>query len=644
MNATGPADVTINIVKRNMTCFRLAALAMLAVTGLAVPGAPAAPVTPAMAEPAVVRYDAERYPNIYCLAGRVIAETDPALSAQARAELWRGYGVTPTFEWINAESGFTYHELTVERPSGLDLLASFLPGRDLPPRELPALVKALGEDPRVRWACPDALLLEWCDAPAISGEEELLGGMARVDDANNHADRSTGPRGVSLLAPPYKVFTGTAEEWAKLEDTPDPLPDFEYYRECAPQGTLVNWADELKDSDGFMERCRMAYGTNQAKARYDYYSAGSLPLSPVTVCVADTGVFTNHPELADRLHPSAIDANYTSYEVADAAARPGATDEITERDTDIAIGLPREAIKQRPSSHGTCVAGIIARCTDGFLGADGKNAVRLLPASVRSDKPMVIIGFKVKTPISAAIKLVACLNEHFPTGDFQPAPDDPVQNTGDVRVVSMSASVPKAHFSDAEWRLVSPLVGKAAGTIAEDLRDNDRVYLFAAGNESQPEPNRPGDEPYVLAVSATSAYDGGLAWDVPGFEGSNLGMKCVSAPGYGIITSTTYPHPNLAYLPENEFRSDLPAWSIPPRDGHVWHGQTNTFSATSSATPQVGALAALLIGQDPGRNYLTVIQLIEQSAGNRTIRAEWGEARGIVDYAAALRYDEYLDY
>ena len=64
--------------------------------------------------------------------------------------------------------------------------------------------------------------------------------------------------------------------------------------------------------------------------------------------------------------------------------------------------------------------------------------------------------------------------------------------------------------------------------------------------------------------------------------------------------------------------------------------------ATSSATPQVAALAALLYAQAPERDYATVIQLIEYSVGERRVHCDWGEARGIVDYAAALDWDDWL--
>src|SRR5690606_25799452 len=156
--------------------------------------------------------------------------------------------------------------------------------------------------------------------------------------------------------------------------------------------------------------------------------------------------------------------------------------------------------------------------------------------------------------------------------------------------------VPKSYFSDAQWRIVANLAGKAAGAVAEDLRRNDRLYLFAAGNEAQPEPNKPADMDYVLAVSAARAFDGAQAWHLPQFkEGSNVGPSCVSAPGEGIITSAIMPGPNLRYLPDDEFRVSR-NWSV-PYTGREWREHTNSFSATSSATPQVAALAALLYAQ-----------------------------------------------
>jgi hypothetical protein len=132
------------------------------------------------------------------------------------------------------------------------------------------------------------------------------------------------------------------------------------------------------------------------------------------------------------------------------------------------------------------------------------------------------------------------------------------------------------------------------------------------------------------------AFDGARAWAIPVVnEGSNLGPQCVSAPGHGIITSAIYPCPNLAYLPEDEMWPSRPRASIPARPGS-WLEQTNRFNATSAATPQISALAALLYAQDPTRKYQDVIKLIGDSTAGRKVSAPYGEARGLVDYAAAL--------
>ncbi len=561
----------------------------------------------------VVKYDAQNYPGIDCLANRVVVETATGLDTSQRAELWQQYGLAPSFEWINEKSGFTYHELEVTSWNVFDYAAAVVQGKQLYPRELSKLIPLVDEDPRVNWACPDVLALEWAEG---SGGDSY---------------------GASLLGGRYRQYDGTLIEWLAEEETQDPLPDFEFYRECAPDGTPAPWALELRANEAFMENYGMLFGTNQAQALREYEASGSPELSPVTICIADTGVMFNHPDLAGRMHPNSLDGNYRNFQIAPADGRPGIDVEITDRYDENAVGLPRLAVKGRPASHGTCVAGIVERCTDGFNTTTGP--IRLLPASIKSQKAVVFTGYKIKSPISSFIKLIAALNEKFPVGDFTPDADDEIQNTGDVRVVSISASVPKSMFSETEWKVVANLIGKAAGSIQEDINDNDRLYLFAAGNEAQGEANKPGEMDYVLAVSATSAYDGSLAWEVPlSGEGSNLAAACVSAPGYGIITSIAYESPNLAFLPENEFAKPRENWSIPPRK-MTWQQQTNRFSATSSATPQVSALAALLYAQEPVRDYGTVIQLIQHSTSGRRNRAEWGESLGIVDYSRALRFE-----
>jgi len=632
-----------------MHTMRLLRLILLAAAGCALLGLPAClRVSSSGDGDAVIDYDPAHCPGLPCLAGRVIAETDPRLTPAERCALWRQYGLEPSFEWIVPQDGFTYHELDVRPWTPLDYLRAWMANAPLPPRALPELIALLNDDPRVHWACPDALVLEWAadetpaeqpaapakQAAAPAKEPAKPGAPPTPERQPAIMPEAQPPYGVTLLDDAYHIFTGSIADWAEHPAWPDPLPDFEYYRLCSPGGTAVDWAEPLKQNAEFMRRCGVVYGTNQAAALEAYRAAGSPPLAPITVCVADTGVQPNHPDLAGRLHPNSIDANYRSFRVAAPADRPAAGTELTSRDSPNAVGLPRPAVQHRPASHGTCVAGVVARCTAGF-GAEG-DAIRILPASVKSERAYVITGLHVRSPVSSFIKLVACLANNFPTGQLTPDAASPVQNTGDVRVVTTSASISPSDFSGAQWRMVAKLVRKGAGAIAEDLRHNDRVYVFAAGNSHQGEPGLPGEEAFTVAVTATMPYDPGKPWAIDlTHEAASLGAKCVSAPGYGIITSMMYRSPNLAYLPDSEFQKPYASMSTPPREGR-WEAQTNWFNATSSATPQVASLAALLYAQDPARDYKTEIRLIEESTGGRMVKADWGEARGLVDFAAAL--------
>jgi subtilisin family serine protease len=595
----------------------------------------AAPHPAAARDPQIMEYDAARMPGLACVAGRVIAETDPRLSAAQRRQLWRDYGLRLGFEWIVPQSGFTYHELEIRPWNIIDRALARATGRSLPPRELPALIALLTDDKRLHWAAPDALLLAWDaqptkldDLPQLKDAIPNHGAVCLAPDATQPA-----PYGVTLIDDQEQSFTGGLAEWAKHPDWPEPRPDFEYYRLCDPRGTAIPWAPELAGNAEFMRRCATLYGTGQARALAAYSAAGAPALAPVTVCVADTGVYFNHPDLAGRMHPNAIDLNYTSYRLAAASDRPAADMELRDRGALQTTGLPRPAIKGQPAAHGTCTAGLVARCTAGF--ASPASQVRLLPASLKSDRPFAIVGTRIKTPISAFIKLVAALYENFPTGSFTPAADARVQNTGDVRVVTTSASIPRTYFSDAQWKVVSSLANKGGAAVLEDQRVNDRLYLFASGNEAQSEPNKPCELDSVIAVSATMAFDPARPWYYPDGEGANTGMKCVSAPGHGIITSTLYATPNLAYLPVSEIPQPRDNVALPPR-AMQWIQQTNRFCATSSATPQVAALAALLYAQTPQRTYRDVIKLIEDSTAGRIVDGKWGQARGLIDYAAAL--------
>ncbi len=623
-------------------------------------------------EPAVVAYDPQNYPGIQCLAGRVIAETDPALSPAQRARLWEEYGLKVSFEWLAPAEGFTYHELELQRFSplqrGRSLITRVLQPHApvLPSRRLPELVAAMNEDPRIHWASPDALLLEWADGESAAAPAEAPAPPEDLVEPPTPAEASRNAsavpalkdgEGVCFVDQRYRPLDGGLRSWVAQSSASSevqwqpPFPDFEYYRRCKPEGSLVDWADVLASDATFMSFCRNIHGTGQQQALDAYRAAGSPELAPVTVCVADTGVLFDHPDLAGRLHPNSIDANYSNYRIAAGQDRPAPGLKIDDRSARVGIGLPRDAIKQQPASHGTAVAGIISRCTEGFKGPLGAPAVRLLPASIRSDKTYAMVGFSFKSPISAFIKLVYCLNQDFPVGKVSADPLGRIANDGDVRVVSVSASVPRSYFSKAEWKLVSPLVGKAAGAIWQDVIYNDRVYVFAAGNEAMGECNRPCDEKYVIGVSACMPYDPSQAWIGPPpeldkkgkpkwrQEGSNLDPKCVSAPGYAIITSTIYPCPNLSYLPAAEMPKAWPDYSFPPR-GSGWVKQTNRFCATSSATPQVSALAALLYAQQPGRSYQNVIAAVEESVADRMVTASYGQSRGLIDYRAALGWGD----
>jgi len=597
------------------------------------------------ASPNFIPYSAD-CPNLLCLPDRVLVEADSRLSPTQRAALWREYGLLPTFDWVEAADGWDYHELDVRQWSIAERLLAALSRRELPSRELPALIAALSEDPRIHWAAPDALLLEWADSgseeqaqrPAAAREAAVL--KSTADKPAAAADAANPARGASFADANLRPLAGGLRAWESLDEATRalcvPLPDFEYYRECLPDGSAVNWDSQLASSPLFAAGCARVYGTGQQAALQAWQRAGAEPFSTITVCVADTGVLLNHPDLAGRLHPNALDCNYRSYSIGAAEERADPNDRISDRESPRAIGLPRAAIKERPASHGTCVAGVVARCTAGFEGRTGDDAVRILPASIKSERVFALTGTRVKSPLSAFVKLIASLRRDFPTGLLAPVPGQPLQNSGDVRVVNVSAAIPRSYFSGREWRVVAPVVSKAEGSIAQDLRHNDRLYVFAAGNERQSEPSRPGNEDYVMSVSAAMPFDGSRAWDSPhSGEGSNMGLKCVSAPGYGVITSTLYNCPNLDYLDPQEIPQSSPSFSVPPRS-EPWHRRTNRFSATSSATPQVSALAALLYAQEPGLSYPDVMHRIVDSTAGRRTKSDYGESQGLIDFRRAL--------
>jgi hypothetical protein len=578
-------------------------------------------------QPHVVTYSAD-CPHLQCLEGRVIAESKPGLSPSQRLSMWREYGLRCSFEWVEPQDGFTYHELEVRPWSIYERGRALLQGRSLATRDLPKLIARMNEDPRLHWAAPDALLLEWADSR--DQVAEMSAQLAALQP----------PYGVSFIDDHYRFLTGGLTQWKTLDPATDPMPDFEYYRLCTPDGDKVQWALELWDDPDFRKHCEKAYGTGEGAVLDLYRKNGSPPLNQVTVCVADTGVLLNHPDLRGRLHPNSIDANYSSYQIAQPVERPTHDEQVTNRADRRAIGMPREAIQGRPAAHGTCVAGIVARCTDGFNASNGVDAVRILPASIKSERTYAITGMRIKSPISAFLKFVACMYQEYPTGGMAGrSKSGTTINDGDVRVVSTSASIPRVAFSGREWRVVKPLAEKVGLAIQEDLRNNDRVWVFAAGNDRQSEPSMPGDQKYVVAVSACMPFDPGKAWESPASsEASNLGDKCVAAPGYGLITSTLYQCPNLEYLPDTEIPGTIQNYSVPPRD-LSWVAHTDLFCATSGATPQVSALAALIYARKPEATFSGVINRIELSCGDRKVDANYGKSKGLIDYRVALGFD-----
>jgi hypothetical protein len=579
-------------------------------------------------EPKVITYRND-CPGVQCLAGRVIAESDPSLTAAERTKLWKDYGLCCTFEWLVPKSGFTYHELEVQPYSWLDRRFAQLAHRKLTPRDLPTLIEAMNEDPRLHWAAPDALLLEWS-----------AGTRADYAAMSEKVSSISEPFGVSFIDDHYRSLPGGLTQWKQIGMPTDPMPDFEFYRLCNPDGNKVQWDLSLWDDPEFRKRCETVYGTGQGDVLDLYDKNGSPPLSTVTVCVADTGVLLNHPDLAGRLHPNSIDSNYSNYAIAQPIERVLHDEVLKNRGDRHAIGLPREAIQGRPASHGTCVAGIIARCTHGFRNSSGADAVRILPASIKSERTYAITGMRVKSPISAVIKFVACMYQEYPTGEGKgKSKSGKTINDGDVRVISTSASIPRSYFSGKQWRIVKPLAEKAGTAIAEDLRNNDRVWVFASGNDKQAEPGMPADQPFVLAVTACMPYDPSKPWESPASnEAANMGEKCVAAPGYGLITSTIYDCPNLTYLPREELRAPVPNYSVPHRD-QDWVAHTNMFGATSGATPQVSSLAALIYARKTQATYSGVINRIELSCGERKIDANYGKSKGLIDYRVALGFD-----
>ena len=261
---------------------------------------------------------------------------------------------------------------------------------------------------------------------------------------------------------------------------------------------------------------------------------------------------------------------------------------INDRDVD---AEPEEMYKTG-ANHGTSCAGVIAGEADGVLTVGAAPGCRLFPVQWESQGPSLFISDS---------KFLTVLN-------YLADKVDVLSNSWGVTPIS-------------EW---VPLVTEKIAELAETggRRGSGMVFLFAAGNE-----NCPINYESDVDIPYTSGWNGSFtAWvgvqtartfrnNLVGILGvmhvaalaSNAQRSHYSNYGPGIML--TAPSSNV----HSYYRSQVPGLGITTTTGDVSE-YTQRFGGTSSATPLVAGVAALVISANPALSGRQVSDLLRETA------------------------------
>ena len=250
-----------------------------------------------------------------------------------------------------------------------------------------------------------------------------------------------------------------------------------------------------------------------------------------------------------------------------------------------------EQMYQTGSNHGTSCAGVIAGEVDAALTVGAAPGCRLLPIKWESDGPLLMISDS---------KLLTALNYIADKADI-------VSNSWGIVPINSHAS------------MVRNRIGELA--LTGGRRGKGILFLWAAGNDNCPIQHRASqDVPYTNGRGVTGGWIGvrttrNFRNDLVGLPGLMHVAALASTArrshysNYGSGISLCAPTNNIhLYL-----RMQVPGLGITTTTGSGG-GVTGFFGGTSSATPLVAGVAALVLSANPNLSALEVASILKRSA------------------------------
>lgn len=375
---------------------------------------------------------------------------------------------------------------------------------------------------------------------------------------------------------------------------------------------IATWRDvQYVDADG---RIRMDnYGAKKDTKTTMVRGEGNRLASDytgkgVTVAIVDTGIDSNHPDLADRVVKH---VNFEASWLMDGIQDGEYTDQIAE-----ATGNPIDSV-----GHGTHVAGIVAGTGAGaagdldFSGVAPEASLLSLKIADAHQGVLYDLGFETNCLLAYEWMMKNRNNDAFPGG---------------VRLASNSWSTIEADDTFEPTVLMVQAAYKAGV-----------VSVFSAGN-SGPKLDTVGKGPNraeeVITVGAICKSYGYVTTDTCGAGAvanfSSRGVQVdVAAPGVDIYSAMARPS---ILMP---LGGDVP----PPGTGDPAAGATNAslylaLSGTSMSAPHVAGIVALMLQANPKLTPAQVESLLIRTAkdrGKKGFDTDYGF--GVVDAYGAVR-------